>query len=369
METFPLLCCVGDCTAKECGTDGCWGECGECGANELCSEGSCECIPDSATCGEMCCSLGQVCFENACCEGDCDGKECGDDGCGVKCGECDDKLDCTNDSCEMDGQCSAEIDDSSCLIDDSCIGSGEEKPGNECQKCLPLIDKHSWSNQKDGYYCGKNSECQNGNCECVDQQCGGTCCEGGDVCDSGACCTPACDGKECGDNGCGDVCGVCPEGHMCEEGLCTSLWWKDPETGLTWQNPPADTIMNWNTADTYCKDLDFAGHSDWFLPTIDELRSFVRGCPSQEPGGACNVQTGGCLSMSCYESCVSCPSLLGPGVDGCYWPKEAMGTCGSYWSSNIDSDAGGYAIFLNFDGAWLFNHQLGEKVIVRCVRE
>jgi len=32
---------------------------------------------------------GAVCFDDACCQPDCEGKECGDDGCGGSCGECD----------------------------------------------------------------------------------------------------------------------------------------------------------------------------------------------------------------------------------------------------------------------------------------
>lgn len=35
--------------------------------------------------------------------------------------------------------------------------------------------------------------------------------------------------------------------------------------------PPATTNMNWSNANTYCNNLTLYGHTDWRLPTIDEL--------------------------------------------------------------------------------------------------
>ncbi|GEM_PF-2768087 len=55
-----------DCEGKQCGWDGCFGSCGTCGPGLLCVDGLCE--P---------------------CEADCEGKECGPDGCGGVCGMCD----------------------------------------------------------------------------------------------------------------------------------------------------------------------------------------------------------------------------------------------------------------------------------------
>ena len=55
-------CCAAECEGKECGQDGCGGSCGLCpGPQDVCTAGQCECLPE------------------------CDGKECGDDGCGGDC--------------------------------------------------------------------------------------------------------------------------------------------------------------------------------------------------------------------------------------------------------------------------------------------
>jgi len=105
------------------------------------------------------------------CQPNCEGKECGDDGCGGSCGEC------------------TEFPNSYC--------------GNV--KCLCTID------------CFEK--------ECGDDGCGGSCgqCPQGLSCseDQTECiCQPDCTGKECGDDGCGGSCGECLEGTTCAEGLC-----------------------------------------------------------------------------------------------------------------------------------------------------
>jgi hypothetical protein len=74
--------CSSTCEDKECGPDGCGGECGVCAANAVCTiEAKCQCIPD------------------------CKEKECGDDGCGGSCGDCDDGDNGTVDSCDPIAGC------------------------------------------------------------------------------------------------------------------------------------------------------------------------------------------------------------------------------------------------------------------------
>ena len=122
-----------NCDGKVCGDDGCGGSCGSCGGQEACVSGACVCQPD------------------------CNGKTCGGDGCGGSCGSC---------------------------------GGGQLCDGSNCYTpCQPNCN-------------GK---------ECGSDGCGGSCggCPGGQLCDGSSCyipCQPNCNGKECGSDGCGGSC-------------------------------------------------------------------------------------------------------------------------------------------------------------------
>ncbi|HIA01631.1 MAG TPA: hypothetical protein EYN06_06015 [Myxococcales bacterium] len=71
--------CTPDCDGKECGDDGCGNSCGEClGNGSVCTNGQCvvECVPD------------------------CGAKDCGDDGCSGSCGNCATGDNCNAGVCE-----------------------------------------------------------------------------------------------------------------------------------------------------------------------------------------------------------------------------------------------------------------------------
>jgi len=78
------------------------------------------------------------------------------------------------------------------------------------------------------------------------------------------------------------------------------------------------------------------GNGVWHLPTIDELRSLLEGCPSAELGGECDslLQCGGC-----YEGCSGCPIGMGDGPDGSYTDGILGNSNGWYWSSTICQSA------------------------------
>ena len=68
--------CAPNCDGVQCGSDGCEGSCGSCDpVTEICENGQCVCIPQ------------------------CDGKVCGPDGCGASCGSCPDGLSCVGGEC------------------------------------------------------------------------------------------------------------------------------------------------------------------------------------------------------------------------------------------------------------------------------
>ena len=143
--------------------------------------------------------------------------------------------------------------------------------------------------------------------------------------------------------------------------------WTDSSSGLTWQNPPAESAMQWPEAVDYCENLILDGHSDWRLPTISELRSLIRGCPATQTGWSCGVDDG-CLSFSsCWsDPCEGCSS--GGPDDGCYRPVEVEGSCDWYWSSSSREDDDFYRWFVIFFSGRV-DH--GVKALgndVRCVR-
>jgi hypothetical protein len=49
--------------------------------------------------------------------------------------------------------------------------------------------------------------------------------------------------------------------------------WNDSATGLTWTVQDNGSSLSPNQAGDYCSSLQLDGHSDWRLPTIDELEA------------------------------------------------------------------------------------------------
>ena len=148
----------------------------------------------------------------------------------------------------------------------------------------------------------------------------------------------------------------------------TGPTWTDTSSGLTWQNPPAESSIPWQEAMDYCEDLTLDGHEYWRLPTISELRSLIRGCEATQTEGPCGVKDG-CLSLSCWSDlCTGCSYDGGPD-DGCYWPVEAEGPCCGYWSSSSFESVGNDAWLVGFDlGDVYFFDKDWSAGNVRCVR-
>ncbi len=152
--------------------------------------------------------------------------------------------------------------------------------------------------------------------------------------------------------------------------------WTDPTTGLMWQIPEAPdprTGLDWYEAVAYCEALELAGYADWTLPTIDDLRSLVRGCDETATGGACPT-THACPdeSTECYhgEDCMGCMDGQGPGLNGCYWPTEMGSHCQLYWSSSMTTSPPDYPCYLHLRNGHLSHNpvevDIGTYAI--CVR-
>ena len=145
--------CHPQCGGKECGADNCDGNCGECEANEVCNTGVCECVPEGAQCGAVCCEPGETCHQDSCCAPDCGGKECGFDGCGGSCGDCPGPQNaCVNFKCI----CQPDCDGKECGPDGCEASCGECDDGNSCtvDACGgSWVCQHSltrWQDQGDG---------------------------------------------------------------------------------------------------------------------------------------------------------------------------------------------------------------------------
>ena len=93
---------------------------------------------------------GDVCLPN------CDGKECGDDGCGGSCGECDDGNICTGVENCIGSLCS-EGDSLVCEDDDQCTE-------DSCDPDAGCIFTNTESACDDGDECTKGDLCQDGVC-------------------------------------------------------------------------------------------------------------------------------------------------------------------------------------------------------------
>jgi len=127
---------------------------------------------------------------------------------------------------------------------------------------------------------------------------------------------------------------------------CENFWvkeevWKDKNTGLQWQNP-AMTDENdcsghtsyYVDAKSYCENLKWAGHDDWRLPTIDELRTLIRRCTMTQPEGQCLVSSE-CLGEECFQwQCLGCEEKTSQSYFDCYWPDGLYGQCDMYWSAS-----------------------------------
>jgi len=184
--------CVPLCEGKQCGDDGCGSVCGMCtGPQDECAEGQCICQPV------------------------CAGVECGDDGCGGSCGGCDDGSLCTvGDQC-VDGKCVNEAQ--ICFDSNPCTDD----------ECLP----------ESGCYFPVNTM------PCSDE----SVCTEGDICASGECTAGAAmscdDANQCTSNACDPIGGCvfsdtdapcsdgndCTLGDACSGGKCVSGDWDKVE--------------------------------------------------------------------------------------------------------------------------------------------
>jgi hypothetical protein len=117
----------------------------------------------------------------------------------------------------------------------------------------------------------------------------------------------------------------------------------------------------------HCQNLTLAGHDDWRLPTISELRTLIHGCEGNVTGGTCGV-TDSCLLQACQdETCYSCNHGEGPN-NGCYSPMELADECNYYWSSSRVADNQERAWAVGFTSSFVYKPRIYYAFHGRCVR-
>ncbi|MBI5502316.1 MAG: DUF1566 domain-containing protein [Deltaproteobacteria bacterium] len=166
--------------------------------------------------------------------------------------------------------------------------------------------------------------------------------------------------------------GASDDGDVGGDAIVCDGAWQDPTSGALWEDPPTHTLRSWDDAVTRCDELVLCGEpaGTWRLPTVSELRSFMRGCAGTVAGGACGV-TDSCLGEDCAVlACTGCSWLTGPGARGCYWDPAVSGAggCGTYWSSSGSVGAESKAWTVSFSYAFVQSQFEERSVFVRCLR-
>lgn len=284
--------CVPQCDGFDCGDDGCGGSCGSCGPHETCKSHACvpDCIPD------------------------CDGKECGADGCGGVCGTCPANQTCKNNECFAGLSCSQMIN---CSI--GCVSTS----GTACIfDCLEQGDP----NEQDDFF--DLAQCVLTDCgfavdvSCMMDALGSACSQEYAVCIN---CTPNCTGKECGPNGCGGVCGACASGTYCDNYKCKPLC--TPQcAGKECGADGCDGSCGYCAADEQCV-------SGLCVP-VCQPDCYGKQCGADGCGGSCGVCPPG-TSCSPLGQCAPVGPVCGDGVcdynqgESCQSCPKDCGICGN----------------------------------------
>ncbi len=303
--------CVGECVDS----------CGGCANLENCGDGTCQ-AADFENCGncpsDCVCGNGTSCFQGTCCQPSCEGKECGDDGCGGSCADCPADLACIGNTCQANDGCYAT--------------STPGCPNCICEACVcelyPPCCEEAWDEvcamYCDGWCegCGALVACGDGQCQpdlletC--SNCPGDCaCGEGEICFEQYCCTPYCEGLECGDDGCGGACGMCPEGKVCSwDGFCVEGGGGCFESEV----PGCGGCLCESCVcemDSYCCDIA------WDSLCVSECMDYCGGC-----GGGPGMCGDGTCENDPTENCGTCPQDCACAQDEvCMWDTCCAPDC------------------------------------------
>ncbi len=112
----------------------------------------------------------------------------------------------------------------------------------------------------------------------------------------------------------------------------------DQVTHLMWQKQNDGTTQTWTSAISYCESLTLAGHADWRLPTIKELKS------------------------------IADMTKINPAINTTYFPGTGTESSSYYWSSTTYADSPSFAWYVVFYYGYSDYGNKTYTYYVRCVR-
>ena len=145
--------------------------------------------------------------------------------------------------------------------------------------------------------------------------------------------------------------------------------WYDAESDLCWRLSPDPLGGTWQEGVDQCASATYGNNTDWRLPSISELRSFIRGCPTTELDGDCQVFDDSGSEDWTSATCGGCEENLGPG-GGCYWDPAIAGLCSFvFWSSSANTFSTEYAWYVDFATAGVNSVGKTTSLWFRCVKD
>jgi hypothetical protein len=120
----------------------------------------------------------------------------------------------------------------------------------------------------------------------------------------------------------------------------------DNYTGLTWQQIFSTATMDWTAAPNYCATLGLNGHTDWRVPTLNELASTVN-----------EALVGPAINRTVFPMTPYCGTMTW------FWAREASSVGGTAWGLNYCDGYTGWNSLT--DTATWNDFSVG---FVRCVR-
>jgi hypothetical protein len=117
---------------------------------------------------------------------------------------------------------------------------------------------------------------------------------------------------------------------------------------LCWQHPKAGGYHNWQSAIDYCENLEESGHSDWRLPSKNEVSTLLGNCSNGVVDGIIGYYCDSC------EKSDTCPDEFISATDKLYWTSTSADS-GTVWNFKFSTGM--------MSMAWI--ELIGE---IRCVR-